>query len=293
MKHKALLMGKNGSVISDFFDQMDDDFVVLTTSDRYGDILGHIKYFLPDVFVFCIANESRDNMVRMVNIKQKLSDCRIPFVLVGAEEDCEEFNRIALNVADLTIVKPMSASVIRKKLCSYLEGHRPTAHEADMQEGFLFSEMPPFMRKNPVGGAVFASDEYLGQGEVRKENKVPKRKHILVVDDAPMMLKTIKEHLHGEYDIATAVNGGIALKFLEKKRTDLILLDFEMPGENGPAVLEKLRANAATEDIPVVFLTGVSEREKIQEALALKPQGYLLKPIDREKLLDVIRKIIG
>lgn len=83
MKHKALLMGKNGSVISDFFDQMDDDFVVLTTSDRYGDILGHIKYFLPDVFVFCIANESRDNMVRMVNIKQKLSDCRIPFVLVG------------------------------------------------------------------------------------------------------------------------------------------------------------------------------------------------------------------
>ena len=66
-----------------------------------------------------------------------------------------------------------------------------------------------------------------------------------------------------------------------------------MPVENGPAVLEKLRANPATRDIPVVFLTGVSDREKIQEALVLKPQGYLLKPIDREKLLEVIHKVIG
>ena len=102
MKHKALLAGKNNSVISDFFAQLDDDFEILTTSDRYGDILGHIKYFKPDVFVFCFANETRDNMVRMVNIKQKLSDFAIPFVLVGSEEDCEEFGRVAINVANLT-----------------------------------------------------------------------------------------------------------------------------------------------------------------------------------------------
>lgn len=66
-----------------------------------------------------------------------------------------------------------------------------------------------------------------------------------------------------------------------------------MPEENGPAVLEKLRANDATKDVPVIFLTGVSEREKIQEALALKPQSYLLKPVDREKLLNAITKFVG
>ena len=66
-----------------------------------------------------------------------------------------------------------------------------------------------------------------------------------------------------------------------------------MPGENGPAVLEKLRASDATKDIPVIFLTGVTETKKIQEALILKPQSYLLKPIDREKLLEAIAKIIG
>lgn len=287
MKHKALITGKNGSVISDFFAQMNDDFEVLTTSDRYEDILGHVKYFMPDVFVFCIANETRDNMMRMINIKHKLADSRIPFVLVGSEEDCLEFDRIAINVADLTLVKPMSASVIQKKLCTFLDGWHPAARQAsEPQEGFLFAD------RSPVAGALFAQNNYMNQEEVNLKPLQPKRKHILVVDDAPMMLKTIKEHLHNEYDVATAVNGAIAMKFLEKKNTDLILLDFEMPVENGPAVLEKLRANLATRDIPVIFLTGVSEREKIQEALAMKPQGYLLKPIDRDKLLDVIHKVL-
>ena len=93
--------------------------------------------------------------------------------------------------------------------------------------------------------------------------------------------------------MATAVSGKIAMKFLERKKTNLILLDYEMPEENGPAVLEKLRANEATKDVPVIFLTGVSEREKIQEALALKPQSYLLKPVDHEKLLNAITKFVG
>jgi len=290
MKYKVLLTGKNGSVISDFFAQMNENFEVLSTSDRYEDIVGHLKYFLPDVFVYCIANETRDNIVRMSAIKYKLSDLRIPFVLVGAEDECQEFERLAINVSNLTLVKPMSAVTVQKKIIAFLERWQPSAGKAeDSQEGFLFSEEA----KPPVSGALFSMDEYFNPDSGKLKAVVPQRKHILVVDDAPMMLKTIKEYLHGDYDIATAVSGAIALKFLEKKKTNLILLDYEMPVENGPAVLEKLRANPVTRNIPVVFLTGVSEREKIQEALALKPQGYLLKPIDREKLLDVIHKVIG
>ena len=113
------------------------------------------------------------------------------------------------------------------------------------------------------------------------------------MDDDPLMLKMLKEQLREDYDVATAVSGKIAMKFLERKKTNLILLDYEMPGENGPEVLEKLRAGDATKNIPVIFLTGVPEREKIQEALALKPQSYLLKPVDHEKLINAITKVIG
>lgn len=120
-----------------------------------------------------------------------------------------------------------------------------------------------------------------------------RRKHILVVDDDFRMLKLIKRYLEDSYDVATAVNGKVALKFLQSKMTNLILLDYEMPGENGPVVLEKLRANPATRNIPVVFLTGINDTKKIMQVLALKPQGYLLKPIEHDKLISEIQKVIG
>lgn len=106
------------------------------------------------------------------------------------------------------------------------------------------------------------------------------------------MLKLVKEHLREQYDVATAPSGRIALKFLEKKQTDLILLDYQMPVEDGPAILEKLHANEATKDIPVIFLTGITERDKIQKALVQKSQGYLLKPIERDKLIEIIANFI-
>ncbi len=108
-----------------------------------------------------------------------------------------------------------------------------------------------------------------------------------------MMLKVIKEHLHEDYDVATAVSGRVALKFLERRTTDLILLDYLMPEESGLEVLEKLRAKEETKDIPVIFLTGVTERKKIKNALVMRPQGYLLKPVDHDKLMEEIAKYIG
>ena len=120
-----------------------------------------------------------------------------------------------------------------------------------------------------------------------------KRKHILVVDDDVRMLRLIKKYLENNYDVATAINGRVALKFLESKHTDLVLLDYEMPLDNGAAVLEKIRQNPKTKDLPVVFLTGVSSTEKIHEVLQMRPQGYLLKPINKQKLLFTIEKNIG
>lgn len=154
--------------------------------------------------------------------------------------------------------------------------------------------MPFAPGNSPQAGGAFSTGKPfpLGNGGLQ-EGADSRRKHILVVDDNSMILRLVKEHLHDKYDVATALSGKIALKFLQKKKTDLILLDYEMPDENGVVVLEKLRASNATKDIPVVFLTGVTESKKIKEALAMKPQSYLLKPINRDRLLDTIEKLIG
>lgn len=134
--------------------------------------------------------------------------------------------------------------------------------------------------------------EQIWEVEDRAEN-LPKRKHILIVDDDSSVLKMLKSYLSERYDVATAINGKVAVRFLETKQTDMVLLDYEMPVENGASVLRKIRSNSRTANLPVVFLTGVTDGRKIQEVMALKPQGYLLKPIEMEKLSSTIKGILN
>lgn len=259
MKYKILLTGGNRTVIDEFFLNMDSVFDCFTTSLRYEDIRNHAKYVKPDALVYCLNNETRENISQMVAIKQK-SHGELPIIIVGDADECDEFIRIAINTADLVLKRPLTVTAIQDGLFSFLE-HRRIKLEETMER-------------------------------LRLEAEANKRKHILVVDDDIRMLKSIKEQLHDTYDVATALSGKLALKFLESKDIDLILLDYEMPDENGPAVLTKIRENSKLADIPVLFLTGVTEREKIQNALSLRPQGYLLKPIDHQKLIETIKEFI-
>ena len=275
MKYKVLLTGKNDSAIDDFFMQMSDNFEVMTTSARFEDIIRHVTYFAPNIFVYCLYNEAREDIVQIANLKFRLSKANIPLVILGLKEDCDEFEKIAVNVANMVLQRPMSLGVIQERLIGLLKERR-------------------FLEVIDTQNAEAEAAEAAPAEPVQKTATMSlQRRHVLVVDDNAMMLKVIKEHLHSKYDVATAVSGKVAMKFLERKTTDLILLDYEMPDESGPAVLEKLRASDETKDIPVIFLTGVTETKKIKEALALKPQNYLLKPVDREKLLDTIAKEIG
>lgn len=269
MKYTVLLTGKNNIAIDDFFTQMNESFEILTTSGRYEDISNHLKYFQPDIFVYCMNQENNEYFNKMLSVKQQLKENDIPFIIIGSEEECNNFSKYAVDSADMVLVKPISASSILNKITVYLkERQRIREEEAQAEEKRLEEER--------------AAREQTGE-----------RKHVLVVDDDPLMLKLVKEHLRDDYDVATATSGKTALKFLEKKKTDLILLDYQMPGEDGPAVLEKLHAGEDTKSIPVVFLTGITERDKIQKALVQKPQGYLLKPIERDKLVEMIKKLIG
>lgn len=263
MKYKVLLTGRSKLIINDFFTQMEDCFESITTSEQLEDILNHLKYFEPDIFVCCLSSNMYDSFSQMAALKKALEHKEIPFVIIGTEEDCRNFSQAAANVADLVLIKPIIARTIKNSILKYMTEKQQLKEkeEREMQE------------RMALAMAV-------------------QKKHILIVDDDPLMLKLLREDLHEIYDVATANSGKAALKFLKSKKTDLILLDYEMPVEDGPAVLQKIHADDATKDIPVLFLTGTAEYSKIQKALVQKPQGYLLKPVDNKALLATIAKFI-
>ncbi len=145
-----------------------------------------------------------------------------------------------------------------------------------MSEGFIYKE---FTR--PVNNEEFvqAALDYFDE-----EKREDLKKRILIIDDDPQYLSLIRGWLKDTYKIAVANSGLQGIKYLGKNKVDLILLDYEMPITSGPQVLEMLRSDKDTKDIPVIFLTGKSDKNSVMAVVELRPEGYLLKSIQKEEL---------
>ena len=125
---------------------------------------------------------------------------------------------------------------------------------------------------------------------MEEESQYARLKSILIVDDDVSYMSIISEWLKGSYRVSMANSGMQAITWLAKNHADLILLDYEMPITPGPQVLEMIRSDTELADIPVMFLTGKSDKESIMKVLALKPVGYLLKTVDKKELNESIGK---
>ncbi len=106
------------------------------------------------------------------------------------------------------------------------------------------------------------------------------RPAILVVDDEPTNLQVLRVVLQDHYRLFFAKNGERALALAEQERPDLILLDIMMPEISGYAVCEALKSKPSTRDIPVIFVTALSETHDEAKGFAVGCVDYLTKPIN-------------
>lgn len=119
---------------------------------------------------------------------------------------------------------------------------------------------------------------------------VPGGATILIVDDAPENLVVLGEVLSPHFRVRAATSGPAALKIaLAEPHPDLILLDIMMPGMDGFAVLERLRAEDATRDIPVIFITAMTGVQDEERGLGLGAADYIAKPIQPAIVLARVR----
>lgn len=103
-------------------------------------------------------------------------------------------------------------------------------------------------------------------------------KTILVVDDSKANLTLAKQALEDYYQVSLVISGKMALRFLEKKTPDLILLDINMPEMDGKETLRQIRAIDEYKEIPVIFLTARTDPETEVECLELGATDFITKP---------------
>ena len=121
------------------------------------------------------------------------------------------------------------------------------------------------------------------------------KRGILIVDDQPSICKEVGIFLKNDYTVYPFTSGKEALEFLSGQQVDvdLVLLDYDMPSMTGYEVLMAIRMNKATSEIPVIFLTGVTNERMRQEMMGRGATDYLCKPIGSSELRTCIEKNLG
>lgn len=114
----------------------------------------------------------------------------------------------------------------------------------------------------------------------------PSNQTILIVDDTPTNLEILSNALMSEgYQVAVAVDGESAISQIQYKPPTLVLLDVMMPGIDGFETCRRLKANAQTKDIPILFMTALSETENKSKGFKLGAVDYITKPFETEEVL--------
>jgi two-component system chemotaxis response regulator CheY len=120
---------------------------------------------------------------------------------------------------------------------------------------------------------------------------------VLIVDDEPSMRKVTRALLQaiGVKDIYEASDGRSGLEAICSRAPDIVILDWEMPSPNGPEFMRAVRSPGSfpLPDVPIIMLTGHSERSCVMEAVGLGVNEYLLKPVSSLALLARIVSILS
>jgi len=116
-----------------------------------------------------------------------------------------------------------------------------------------------------------------------------KMNKILIVDDIPVSIKVLGELLREHYEILVATSGSRAIEVALKNKPDLILMDVVMPGMDGLETCRQLKENAQTAEIPVIFLTAMSESSDVIKGFEVGGQDYIVKPFNKTEVIARVK----
>ena len=122
-------------------------------------------------------------------------------------------------------------------------------------------------------------------------NSRPYAEKVLVVDDTEFMVKVLEDIFASDgFDVVTAASGEQALQLYEEHLPDLVTLDVVMPGMDGIATLQRLREIDPAAKVVMVSAMGLEA--KVMEAFRVGARNYVLKPFDRDRVLEAVRKVL-
>lgn len=251
---KVFMIGRFNTVFQDINDYLDKHFQIQVCVDNLEMVKGMLKLNQPDLVIVSLIG--LDKYSDGIFSELRLNHEYTPVVCIGTETEQAEFAEFFKGKQFHALKRPISNSKILECVNELLQ--------------------------------ISNKEEKEAITETKAE-----RKCILLVDDNAMQLRVLNEMLKNKYDVMMATSGMKALTLIGKRIPDIIFLDYEMPVCDGKMTLQMIRELDEAKNIPVVFLTGVSDKEHIKAVLGLHPAGYLLKPANADTMFETLHKILG
>jgi DNA-binding response OmpR family regulator len=134
----------------------------------------------------------------------------------------------------------------------------------------------------------------------RRDDSLPKEeikngmsKKILIVDDEPNIVISLEFLMRREgYEVLVARNGEEAMRHMQEKRPDLVLLDIMMPKINGFEVCRQIRAHPDLSAVRIIMLTAKGRSAEIEKGLGMGADGYITKPFSTRDLVFQVKKLL-
>ena len=292
MKYRILVNGSNLAIVKDFLSYKGNYFDCLSTTDAPADLEKHFKLFHPHAILCFVDRLYEGFMENLEALRNSPEYNQAPIIFIAKEETA---NELAPNEVDLVLLRPITTDNIILRLMNYLDAEVVKRSLLLESEKIVVTDISDASAEASVNAAPAAAEPSPVAPTAPAAPEVPddpdRKKHILVVDDDRNVLKMLKTALEEKYEVTATLNGLLVEKVLATKPVDLIVLDYEMPIMTGAEVYRKIKANPESASIPVCFLTGVSDRNKVMEIMSLRPDSYLLKPIDLEMLMTAIENL--
>ena len=251
--YRVLLLGKLDRIAEELYKCLSRHYQVQFCTDTSEIMQNMMRITRPDM-VMVNATDAEYIPATVFDFLNSFYQ-QLPIVVVGTKEVCNLYQKYYNEENIVPVYRPITTSGVLEQCAKLL-----------------------------------ASGRYVDTNVKKDEIK---QKHILIVDDSAVTLRSVKSLLDKKYRISVATSGEMAIKTMQRSLPDLVLLDYEMPECDGKQTLELIRNDEMLKDVPVMFLTGVADKQHIASVLELNPVGYLLKPPEQEKLFAAIEDVFA
>lgn len=275
-----LFIGKFNAITENINQFLSEFFHVQVSSDNLDIVRGMLKVGTYDLIVINLLEWERKKLENFAEIRNQYTE--LPLICIGTDDEtCMAAE--CLPQEKLYILKRPIANMDLLNMACVALGMAAEYHQEDVEQIDV--------EQIDVEQIVIESQEIEEEIETVEQTK-DSRKHILLIDDSAIQLRALREFLKSKYKVSVATSSGEALMLMGRSMPDFIFLDYEMPICNGKITFEMLRSMETTKDIPIVFLTGINDKDHIQDVLSLKPEAYLLKPVTKDRIMTTLESIL-